>query len=107
MYLQNRNRLMDVREQTLGCQGGGMVLEVGVSRYSSVQLLSCVQLFPFLQTISHQAPWSLGFPRQEYQNELPLPSHPGIEPASPVSPALQAESLPTEPSGKPCGTYIQ
>ena len=27
--------------------------------------------------------------------------NPGIEPASPVSPALQADSLPTEPSGKP------
>ena len=42
MYLQNRNRLMDIREQTFGCQGGGMVWEVGVSRYSSVQSLSCV-----------------------------------------------------------------
>ena len=27
---------------------------------------------------------------------------PGIEPASPVSPALQDDSLPAEPSGKPC-----
>ena len=27
---------------------------------------------------------------------------PGMEPASPVSPALQADSLPAEPSGKPC-----
>ena len=27
--------------------------------------------------------------------------NPGIEPATPVSPALQADSLPTEPSGKP------
>ena len=26
---------------------------------------------------------------------------PGIKPVSPVSPALQADSLPTEPSGKP------
>ena len=42
MYLQNRNRLMDIREQTFGCQGGGMVWEVGVRRYSSVQSLSCV-----------------------------------------------------------------
>ena len=25
----------------------------------------------------------------------------GIEPASPVSPALQADALPTEPTGKP------
>ena len=37
---------------------------------------------------------------------MPFPSprdlpEPGIEPASPVSPALQADSLPTEPLGKP------
>ena len=37
---------------------------------------------------------------------MPCPSpgdlpNPGIEPASPVSPALQADSLPTEPPGKP------
>ena len=43
---------------------------------------------------SPQAPLSTGFSRQEYWNGLPFlppgdPSHPGIEPASPVSPALQ------------------
>ena len=59
MYLQNRNRLMDVREQTLGCQGGGMVLEVGVSRYSSVQLLSCVQLFATPWTAALRASLSI------------------------------------------------
>ena len=46
----------------------------------------------------------MGFPRQEYWSGL-LFSPPrnlpdlGIEPTSPVSPALQANSLPTEPSG--------
>ena len=30
------------------------------------------------------------------------PSWPGIEPVSPVSPALQVDSLPAELSGKPC-----
>ena len=50
---------MDVREQTLGCQGGGMVLEVGVSRYSSVQLLSCVQLFATPWTTARQASLSI------------------------------------------------
>ena len=44
-----------------------------------------------------------GFPRQEYCHELPFPSsgdlpNPGIKPRSPV---LQADSLPTEPPGKP------
>ena len=41
--------------------------------------------------------------RQEYWNGLPFPSpgdlpNPGIEPGSP---ALQADSLPSEPPGKP------
>ena len=48
----------------------------------------------------------MGFPRQEHWSSLPLPSpgdlpDPGFEPGSPVSPALQADSLPAEPSGKP------
>ena len=47
----------------------------------------------------------MGFFRQEYWSGLPfLPPgdlpHPGIKPDSPVSPALQADSLPAEPSGK-------
>ena len=42
----------------------------------------------------------MGFPKQEYWSELPFPSHGdlpnlGIEPASP---ALLADSLPTEPA---------
>ena len=51
---------------------------------------------------SHQAPLFLGFSSQEYWSGLPFPSpgnlpNPGIEP---MSPALQADSLPSEPSGK-------
>ena len=47
-----------------------------------------------------------GFPRQEYWSGLPCLhrgdlSNPEIKPTSPVSPALQVDSLPTEPSGKP------
>ena len=46
------------------------------------------------------------FSRQEYWNELPLPSpwdlpDPGIEPVSPVSPALAGGFFTTEPPGKP------
>ena len=42
----------------------------------------------------------------EYWGGLPFPPpgdlpHPGIKPESPVSPALQTDSLPAEPSGKP------
>ena len=47
-----------------------------------------------------------GFSRQEYWSGWPFPSprdppDPGIELRSPVSPALQADPLPTESSGKP------
>ena len=52
-------------------------------------------------TVPRQAPLSVGFSRQEYWSGLPFPSpgdrlHPGIEPGSP---ALRADSLPTELSG--------
>ena len=45
------------------------------------------------------------FSRKEYWSGLPFPTpedlpDPGIEPASPMSPALHADSLLTEPSGK-------
>ena len=48
----------------------------------------------------------MGFPRQEHRRGLPFPSpvdrpNPGIEPTSPMSPALQEDYLPAEPSGKP------
>ena len=50
-------------------------------------------------TVVHQAPLSMGFSRQEYWSGLPCPPpgdlpNPGIKPESPVSPALQADSLP-------------
>ena len=54
-------------------------------------------------TAAHQAPLSMGFSRQEYQSGEPGPTpgdlpHPEIEPRSP---ALQADSLLSEPSGTP------
>ena len=54
-------------------------------------------------TVAHQAPLSMGFSRQEYWSGLPFPSpgdlpDPGIEPGFP---ALEADSLPSEPPGKP------
>ena len=49
-----------------------------------------------------QAPLSMEFSRQEYWSGYPFLSpryllNPEAEPASPVSPALQVDSLPTEP----------
>ena len=57
--------------------------------------LSHVWLFATPWTVAHQAPLSVGFPREEYWSKLPFPSagdlpDPGIEPGSP---ALQADSL--------------
>jgi len=59
---------------------------------------------------AHQAPLSMGFPRQEYWSGLPyLPTgdlhDPGIKPASPASPALQADSLPLSHQGSPNTSY--
>ena len=56
-------------------------------------------------TVAHQAPLYMGFPRQEYWSGLPFPPSgdlpdPGIEPMSPVCPAMQADSLLLKPSGK-------
>ena len=38
------------------------------------QSLSCVRLFATPWTTAHQAPLSLGFPKQEYWSGLPFPS---------------------------------
>ena len=53
-------------------------------------------------TVAHQAPLSMEFPRQEYWTGLPFPPpedlpNPGIKPTSPVSSALQEDSLLAEP----------
>ena len=58
-------------------------------------------------TVAHQAPLSIGFPRQNYWSESPFFSprnlpDPGIEPVSPAAPALAGGFLATEPPGKPC-----
>ena len=38
------------------------------------QSLSCVRLFAIPWTVDHQAPLSMGFPRQEYWSGFPFPS---------------------------------
>ena len=64
---------------------------------------SCVQLFVISWTVACKAHKSVKFSGQEHWSGLPFPSpgdlpDPGIEPGSP---ALQADSLPSEPPGKP------
>ena len=59
-------------------------------------------------TVVHQVPLFMGFPRQEYWNELPFPSpgdlpDPGIGSASPT---LAGKLFTTEPASKPpCQDY--
>ena len=68
-----------------------------------VCLVSRIQLFAPLWTVTHQAPLSMGFSRQVYWSGLPFPSpgdlpDPGIEPESPY---LAGRFSTTEPPGKP------
>ena len=70
---------------------------------SEVKSLSHIRLFATPWTVAYQAPLFMGFSRQEYWSGLPFPSpgdlpDPGIEPGSP---ALQADTLLSEPPGKP------
>ena len=67
---------------------------------------SHVWLCVTLWTVARQAPLSMGFSRQEYWSGLPCPPpeglpNPGIEPMSPMAPALQADSLPLSHWGNP------
>ena len=65
---------------------------------------SCPTVTPW--TVAHQAPLSMGFSRQKYWSGLPcsppgfLP-YPGIEPMSPIAPAVQVDSLPLSHQGSP------
>ena len=67
-----------------------------------VKSLSSVQIFATPWTVTRQDPLCMGFYRREYWSGLPFPSpgdlpNPGIE-----CPALQADSLLSEPPGNPC-----
>ena len=75
----------------------------------TLNCFSHVHPFETLWTVTHHAPVSLGFSRQEYWIALPCPPpedlpDPGIEPVSPAAPALQVGSLPLAPPGKPIWT---
>ena len=75
-------------------------------------MLSRVRLCATPWTVAHQAPLSMGFSRQKYWSGLLFPPpgdlpDPEIEPVSPVSPALQVDSLPTETLGKPVSKSLE
>ena len=85
---------------------GVLLVCVSVSKFLLFIRIVCAHTQSCLATlwnVAHQAPLSMRFSRQGHWSVLPFPHagdlpDPGIEP---VSPALQADSLPTEPSGKP------
>ena len=67
-----------------------------------VKSLSHVRLFVTPWTVAYHVPSSMGFSRQDYWSGLPFPfpedlPDPGIEPGSP---ALKADTLPSEPPGR-------
>ena len=67
---------------------------------------SYVWLFATLWTVTHQAPLSMGFCRQEYWSGFPCPPpgdlpDPGIKFASSVAPALQVDSSLLSHQGHP------
>ena len=73
------------------------------------KLLSPGRLFETLWTATHQDPLSMGLSRREYWSGLPYPlpkdlPDPGIEHASPLSPALPVDSLPLSHHG--CGGAV-
>ena len=68
--------------------------------FVAVCVLSPVWLFGTAWTVAHQAPLSMGFPRQEYWSGLLFPSagdlpDPGIEPMTLRSPALASRFFTT------------
>ena len=87
---------MQILHSPLYGDGGGLVTKLRPTLVTS-------------WTVGFQVPLSMELYQQENWGGLPFPSpgdlpHPGIVPRSP---ALQADSLPTEPPGKPLyTTYI-
>ena len=81
---------------------------LGRCRKRKHESLSHVRLSATPWTVAHQAPQCMGFSRPEYWSGLSFPP-PGNLPnpeTKPVSPALQADSLPAEPPGKSKNTGV-
>ena len=99
-----------VLERKTLIQKQGVFLEKSILKtklkFTRICVFSCIRLFVSLWTVACQPPLSIGIFRQEHWSELPYPPsgdlpNPGVEPTSPVSPALQVDSLPSEPPEKP------
>ena len=105
-YIQPTLKERRIKKETRTRRWGSLevILEICLKKWKvKVKSLSHIQLFATPWAIAYQTPPSMAFSRQEYWSGLPFPSprdlpDPGIEPRSP---ALQADSLPSLPPGKP------
>ena len=105
-YIQPTLKERRIKKETRTRRWGSLevILEICLKKWKvKVKSLSHIQLFATPWAIAYQTPPSMAFSRQEYWSGLPFPSprdlpDPGIEPRSP---ALQADSLPSETPGKP------
>ena len=99
--IEPRSPALEHRVFTTGPRGKSL------TPYKVLVAKSCLTLTT-LWAVACQAPLSMEISRQEYWNGLPFPT-PGNRPnpeIKPRSPALQADSLPSEPPGKPLIPYI-
>ena len=74
-------------------------------------MLICVQLCATPGTVTHQAPQTMEFSRQEYWSGVPFPApgdlpDPGTEPASLASPALAGGFFTIVTPGKPMSVCL-
>ena len=93
------------------------LLKFNLIYYNSIRacVISCfsrVRLFATLWTIVCQARLSIAFSRGEYWSGLSFPTqgdlpNSGIQPRSPVSPALWVDALPTQPARTALGEKIE
>ena len=81
------------------------MLAACLSAHCLLSHFSCVQLFAMPWTVARQAPLSVEFSRQEYWSGLSFPSpRVSYQPRIKLgSSALQTDSLPSKPPGKPLG----
>ena len=95
LFLQGGRGPWGIQRAPVCLVGGTLASSTG---YVSAQSPSHVQLFVTIWTVACQSPLSMRFPRQECWTGLPFPSlggllDLGIETTSPVSLALQLNSL--------------
>ena len=111
MYIVKKRRTPNCRCFRMRCMEVNVCRTDAGEQYKNTWEKACVLTAKLCLTlcdltITHQAPLSMGFSRQEYWSRLPSPppgdlSDPGIKSVSPQSPALVGRFFITGPPGKP------